>query len=165
MLSIWPDCGFDLFSPEAFAVIMLLESNHPLVNEIQAELMPVLGEAIPSIVDGANLVRVSEFSAPVGSLTLYQGFAFGLSCLVHGAAESEPDEVALVVSLCHLDRQPKLNVDVVWGHPSGYVEIAFSSASSSEDWPLVTSELVREVRVRLPEFIAALQIAVRRGHP
>jgi hypothetical protein len=140
-------------------------SIHPLVKQLQGELMPVLREVIPTVVDCSPSARVSEFAIPVGSSTTYQGFHFGLSCLLSGVPESAPDEVALVISACHLDRQPRLNAEVVWGNPSGHVEAELSSASSSDNWPLATSEWVGQLRLKLPHLVAVLRTAAQRGHP
>jgi hypothetical protein len=140
-------------------------SDHPLVKKIQAELMPVLREALPSVAACSDSVRVFEFGISVGSATPFQGFSLGLSCLWLGVPETEPDEVSLAICVCHLDHQPLINIEVDWGYTSGQNEAEFSSAPSSEFWPLATPEVLREIGLRLPQFIESLRVAARRGHP
>jgi hypothetical protein len=141
-------------------------TQHALVAKLEAELLPSLQEALPRLHAIGPAVRASVFALPFGSATSYQGFHLGISCLLPVGTETEPDEVALVVSACHLDREPKLNADVSWGHPSGAVEAELAqSIGSSERWPLATAERLAEVRGELPRLIELLCLAVKRGHP
>lgn len=143
---------------------MSLAASHPLVVSLEAELLPHCRSALQELSQVAPSAKASIFALPVGAATSYQGYHFGISCLLSGVAASETDEVALVISLCHLDRVPRLNAEIVWG--SGKIEADLAgSAGSSEDWPFATSERVAEVRSQLPRLVEALCFAVQRATP
>jgi hypothetical protein len=69
--------------------------------------------------------------------------------------------VALIVGLKHLDKTPVIyNAEVVWGHPSGSVEADILTGPVE-----FSAERLEEIVERLPELLAGLQRAIRRGHP
>jgi hypothetical protein len=77
------------------------------------------------------------------------------------AAPDEPDNVALDVGLAHLDTTPLIHwADVVWGSPHAHVE-----AHLFPEPVVFSEENLGEVLRRLPELLAALQEALRRGRP
>lgn len=141
-------------------------THHPIVSQLEAGLLPGLHALVLELSAAAPSVQASVFAVPVGSSTPYQGFHIGISCLLPGVSEPEPDEVALVVSACHLDRQARLNAEVVWCHPSGHVEASLSrGAASSEHWPFATPERIAAVLAELPRLLRVFTHAVQRGHP
>jgi hypothetical protein len=76
---------------------------------------------------------------------------------------SEADNVALSISLSKLTSTPKLNADVCWGHPSGYLEAEFTSSDLDfndetleklyADLPRLSESLIEAVRRRKPKII------------
>jgi hypothetical protein len=138
--------------------------QHCLVVQLKAELMPLLHEALTVLEEQLPSVRSSVFAYPTGSATSFQGFIFGVSCVLSGVPDSDLDNVSLVVCACYLNEHPRLNADVTWGN--GHVEADLShGASSSEHWPVATSERYSEVRTELPRLISVLGQAALRGRP
>jgi hypothetical protein len=94
----------------------------------------------------------------------YLGHSMHVSCLLHYKhALSEADNVALSISLSKLTSTPKLNADVCWGHPSGYLEAEFTSSDLDfndetleklyADLPRLSESLIEAVRRRKPKII------------
>ena len=138
--------------------------RHPLVVRLFSEVLPVLRVAADRLSATIPSIRVSVFAGPCGVATSFQGFHAGISCLLPDGHDI--DEVALVVALCHLDREPRIDADVCWGHPSGQSEMTLWGAVETSDlWPLATPERERELHAALPRLVEALETAVRRGHP
>lgn len=137
-------------------------TQHSLVAQLKAELLPLLREAVQFLEAQIPSARTSVFAYPVGSATSFQGFNVGISCILSGAPDSQPDEVSLVVCVCYLNERPRLSADVAWG--DGYVEAELShGASSSEHWPFATPERYSEIRAELPRLISVLGQAALRG--
>ncbi len=106
-------------------------------------------------------VTMNIYDGPVGEHTNWRGHDIGIECTFKNVASEFPDNVALSVSLKHLHKTPSIDAaDVVWGHPSGYVEASVLPASV-EFSPDRLAELVK----RLPELFTALKQAIRRGRP
>ncbi len=145
---------------------MKTELVPPLVEQLQQSVLPLLHQSATDLATAVPGLLCSVSAEAVGSNTSYQGFQFSLSCLLPDRNASVPDEVALVVDLCHLDQVPRLSAAVVWGHPSGASEASLRpEALSSEEWPHVTQELITELEARLPALVAALRQAAMRGVP
>lgn len=145
---------------------MKTEHVPPLVEQLQQFVLPLFRESANDLATALPGIHCSVGAQAVGSNTSYQGFQFSLSCLLPNREASLPDEVALVVDLCHLDRVPRLCAAVVWGHPSGKSEASLCpEALSSEEWPHVTQELFAELEAKLPALVAALRQAALRGGP
>ena len=97
----------------------------------------------------------------VGELTGWQGHDVGIECTFKNVAPEWPDNVALSVSLKHLHDTPSIHsADVVWGHPSGYVEASLLPASVE-----FSPDFLVKLIERMPELFAAFKQAVRRGRP
>lgn len=126
--------------------------------------MPQLERAAFMLNQSLSQAKASAFSGPIGSATAHQGYHFGIECLFPSAAVSQADNVALIVSACHLDREPRLSADVCWGHPSGQVEVSLSEAPS-EQWPFASAVRVDEVISALPRLLDAFSLAAKRGPP
>jgi len=111
-------------------------------------------------------VRARAYSAPVGSMTEYQGHAFYVDCILTDASEDESDNVALSVHLMHLTTHPRINADVCWGHPSGYIEAElWPDLESSRDWPVATEETLEHLSAGMSRLFGALIDAIRRRRP
>jgi hypothetical protein len=139
-------------------------AQHSLVALLEAELLPLLRESLPVLEAQAPSAQFSVFANPVGSATSFQGFSVGISSMLSGVPDSQPDEVSLVVCVCHLSERLRLNADVTWS--DGYVEAELShGASSSKHWPFATPERYSEIRAELPRLISVLGQAAQRGRP
>jgi hypothetical protein len=109
--------------------------------------------------------QIHVSSHPTGRLTPFQGHDLSIECL-NPRASGEPDNVALTIALCHLDRNPKLMADVCWGHPSGHVEASLHHDwTTSSDWPAVTNESIDALDRALPRLFDALRTALDRERP
>ncbi|MDX3970107.1 MAG: hypothetical protein QHD01_26385 [Bradyrhizobium sp.] len=130
-------------------------------SQLRARLMPILQRWEQELRrDNPNLTT-NIYDWPVGELTTWQGHDIGIDCLFKNVAPEWPDNVALSVSLKHLDKSPSLHsADVVWGHPSGYVEASLLPTSVE-----FSPNHLAKVIEGLPELFTALKQAIRRGRP
>ena len=134
---------------------------HPLVQHLEDRLLQLLRNLIDEVPRWNPRAAAAIFSNPIGSNTDYQGWNLGIACRLMDARESEPDEVALMVSLCHLDGDPRVNADVAWN--TGIIEAEYMKYESSEEWPLATEQEINQVLEVLPKLLRALENAVRSG--
>ncbi|NMO18149.1 hypothetical protein HPC49_14170 [Pyxidicoccus fallax] len=131
------------------------------VTKLRHELLPLLEEQVRQLQLEHPGVAISVWDSPVGSRTTYQGHCLGIDCVLANQGSNEPDNVALELSVKHLDREPLIDAAIVgWGHPSDHVEadLVVEPVAFSE-------EQLRRVLDRLPELIAALRRALHRGRP
>lgn len=60
-----------------------------------------------------------------------------LECVFPQAGKDAPDNVAVMIGLCHLNSRARIMTEVVWGHPSGHPEVEFRDNSlTNSDWPV-----------------------------
>jgi hypothetical protein len=131
------------------------------VSQLRASLLPILQGWEQELRRGYPDVTMNIYDWPVGEVTDWQGHDIGIECMFKNAAPEWPDNVALSVSLKHLHKTPSIvSAEVVWGHPSGYVEASVLPASV-EFSPDCLVELIE----RLPELFTVLEQAIRRGRP
>ena len=110
-------------------------------------------------------IGVRAYSCSVGPGSGYNGHSLFVDCIIIDA-HKEPDSVALGVQIAYLTTRPRINADVVWGHPSEYVEATFfEDWQSPEDWPEVSDELLEKRYADIPRLMSALSEAIRRRHP
>jgi hypothetical protein len=131
------------------------------VSQLRASLLPILQAWEQELRREYPDLTTSIYDGAVGTLTDWRGHDIGIECMFKNAAPGWPDNLALSVSLKHLHKTPSIDsADVVWGHPSGYVEANVLPASV-EFSPNRLVELIE----RLPELFTALKGAIRRGRP
>jgi len=131
------------------------------VSQFRASLLPILQAWEQELRREYPDVRVNVYDCPVGKLANWQGHDIGIECTFENAAPELPDNVALSASLKHLHKTPSIDsADVVWGHPSGYVEASVLPASVE-----FSPERLVVLVERLPEMFTALKEAIRRGRP
>ena len=133
----------------------------PVVAELENRLLPRLAEAARQIEQDFTPVRTRSWSAPVGSLTEYQGHTVGLECYFSDAPPDAPDSLGLDISVRHLTTAPELaEAYVAWNSPSGTCEIDLI------EHPVpFSSEALASLEARFGELIAAVRRAVCRGKP
>ena len=125
----------------------------PIVEVLEERLLGRLEEAATRLTRQYPRLKIQTWSAPVGSLTAYQGHDLGIDCLDPAARESEPGSVALTIGVRHLTSEPMLcTADVCWaqGGPSGGLDLLPEPVA----WSL---EALRSVEARLPELIESLE--------
>jgi hypothetical protein len=104
-------------------------------------------------------VRVVEFFSALPARS--NGCLLGLECFLAAAPPSQPDLVALSISVVDLTTAPRIDsADVCWGHPSGCVELEVF-----EEPAVLSEDALRKLREQMPNLGAALRNALRRGHP
>ncbi len=131
------------------------------VSQFRASLLPILQVWEQELVREYPDVKVNIYDCPVGKPTNWQGHDIGIACTFRNVAPEWPDHVALSASLKRLHKTPSIDsADVVWGHPSGYVEASVLPASVE-----FSSDRLVELIERLPELFTALKQAIRRGRP
>ncbi|MBR0755822.1 hypothetical protein JQ604_26930 [Bradyrhizobium jicamae] len=131
------------------------------VSQMRASLLPILQVWEQELRRDFPDVTTNMYDHSVGALTDWNGHVVGIDCLLKQAAPTSPDNLALEVSLRHLHKAPSLDsADVVWGHPSGYVE-----ASVLPAYVAFSSDHLAELVKRLPELFTALKQAIRQGRP
>ncbi len=137
-----------------------------VVETLEAKLLVPFENLAKRLTNEFPNVQARAYSTSVGSLTEYQGHLICVDCLLTDASHDETDNVALCVDLAYLTTHPKINADVVWGHPSGHSEADFfSDWQSSSDWLEVSDETLESLYADLPRLCETLIEAVRRRKP
>ncbi|MBH5387196.1 hypothetical protein [Bradyrhizobium diversitatis] len=130
-------------------------------SKLRARLMPILQRWEQELRRDNPNITTKIYDWPIGRLTSWQGHDIGIECVFKNVVPEWPDNVALSISLKHLDKSPSIqSADVVWGHPSGYVEASLLPTSVE-----FSPNHLAEVIERLPELFTALKQAIRRGRP
>lgn len=133
---------------------------NPVVENLERELLTPFREMAENLSSQFPQLKANVHSQSVGSPTEYSGHQIVIDCLLADAPGDRPDNVALSVSLYQLAANPKINADVCWGHPSGYVEAEFSPE------PLeVSDKVLNDLRAALTRLCESLSKAIRRGRP
>ncbi|MCM2567258.1 hypothetical protein O3299_13035 [Janthinobacterium sp. SUN176] len=133
----------------------VLSHTHPLVLQLENDLLPLFRAALPSLAAAAPQVLASVFAFSSGTASAFQDYHFGISCLLADVPEDAPEEVALLVSVTGLDAGARLSAQVVWGQPSGRVEMQAGLDADS----------LQALHAALPGLLAGLQQAASRGRP
>jgi hypothetical protein len=133
----------------------ILSHTHPLVLQLENDLLPLFRAALPPLAAAAPQVLASVFAFSSGTASAFEDYHFGISCLLAGVPEDAPEEVALLVSVTGLDTSARLSAKVVWGQPSGLVEM--QTELLDDDLPAL--------HAALPGLLASLQQASSRGRP
>ncbi|WP_426070739.1 hypothetical protein [Janthinobacterium sp. DSP2-3-3] len=133
----------------------VLSHTHPLVLQLENDLLPLFRAALPPLAAAAPQVLASVFAFSSGTASAFQDYHFGISCLLEAVSEDAPEEVALLVSVTGLDAGAQLSAQVVWGQPSGLVEM--QAELQAGDLPAL--------HAALPRLLASLQQAASRGAP
>lgn len=131
------------------------------VSQLRARLLPILQSCEQELKREHPDLTTNIYDWPVGELTSWQGHDIGMECLFKNVPPQRPDHIALSVSLKHLDKTPSLaSADVMWGHPSGYIEASLFPESVE-----FSPDSLAEAIEGLPELFTALKQAIRRGRP
>ncbi|PIG29582.1 hypothetical protein CLU93_3892 [Janthinobacterium sp. 35] len=133
----------------------VLAHTHPLVLQLENDLLPLFRAALPPLAAAAPQVLASVFAFSSGTASAFEDYHFGISCLLADVPEDAPEEVALLVSVTGLDAGARLSAQVVWGQPSGLVEAQTELLDG--DLPAL--------HAALPGLLASLQQAASRGAP
>ncbi|PLY42336.1 hypothetical protein CSZ94_11050 [Janthinobacterium sp. ROICE36] len=118
-------------------------------------MLPLFRAALPPLATAAPQVLASVFAFSSGTASAFEDYHFGISCLLGEVSEDAPEEVALLVSVTGLGAGARLNAKVVWGQPSGLVEMQ----TELQDGELPA------LHAALPRLLACLQQAACRGRP
>ena len=133
----------------------VLAHTHPLVLQLENDLLPLFRAALPPLAAAAPQVLASVFAFSSGTASAFEDYHFGISCLFGEVPEDAPEEVALLVSVTELGADARLSAKVVWGQPSGLVEM--QAELQDGDLPAL--------HAALPGLLASLQQAASRGAP
>ena len=133
----------------------VLAHTHPLVLQLENDLLPLFRAALPPLAAAAPQVLASVFAFSSGTASAFEDYHFGISCLLADVPEDASEEVALLVSVTGLDASARLSAQVVWGQPSGLVEA--HAELDAGDLPAL--------HAALPGLLASLQQAASRGAP
>ena len=133
----------------------VLVHTHPLVLQLENDLLPLFRAALPPLAVAAPRALASVFAFSSGTASAFEDYHFGISCLLADVSEDAPEEVALLVSVTGLDASARLSAQVVWGQPSGLVEA--HAEPDAGDLPAL--------HAALPGLLASLQQAASRGAP
>jgi hypothetical protein len=136
--------------------------SFPLVRYLERHLLPSLHALINEVPTWERHAVAVVFSNSIGSRTDFQGWSIGVSCFREDADAGDQEQVSLMVNLCHLDKEARINADVAW--TSGFIEAEYTATRSHEDWPLASPTEVGDVLAQLPRLVQSLRAAVERGH-
>ena len=133
----------------------VLAHTHPLVRQLENDLLPLFRAALPPLAAAAPRALASVFAFSSGTASAFQDYHFGISCLLEDIPDDAPEEVALLVSVTGLESDARLSAQVVWGQPSGRVEM--QAELQADDLPAL--------HAALPGLVDGLQQAASRGTP
>ncbi|MDO8034495.1 hypothetical protein O3297_13850 [Janthinobacterium sp. SUN128] len=133
----------------------VLVHTHPLVLQLENDLLPLFRAALPPLAAAVPRALASVFAFSSGTASAFQDYHFGISCLLEDMPDDAPEEVALLVSVTGLDAGARLSAQVVWGQPSGRVEMQAGLDADS----------LQALHAALPGLLAGLQQAASRGRP
>lgn len=133
----------------------VLSHTHPLVLQLENDLLPLFRAALAPLAAAAPQVLASVFAFSSGTASAFEDYHFGISCLLADVPEVAPEEVALLVSVTGLDAGARLSAKVVWGQPSGLVEMQAELEAGA----------LPALHAALPGLLASLQQAASRGRP
>lgn len=138
--------------PPAMTVLV---HTHPLVRQLENDLLPLFRAALPPLAAAAPRALASVFAFSSGTASAFQDYHFGISCLLEDVPDDAPEEVALLVSVTGLESGARLSAQVVWGQPSGRVEMQAEALADE----------LQALHAALPGLLAGLQQAASRGVP
>ncbi len=140
---------------------------NPLVAKLEEKLLPEFRKIANRINQTIPNVSARAYSSSSGLLTEFQGHDFFIDCILTDASHDETDNVALGIQLCHLTTIPRISVGVCWGHPSAHSEADFPDywIGSSNDWLIVSDEVLEDLYRDLPRLYEALFKALKRRKP
>jgi hypothetical protein len=131
------------------------------VSQLRDGLLPILRAWEQELRREYPDVKTNIYDCPIGKRTDWQRHTIGIECILKNVALAWPDNVALSVSLKHLHKTPSIDsADVVWGHPSGYVEASLLPTSVE-----LSPDRLVELIEQLPELFTAFKGAIRQGRP
>ena len=133
----------------------VLVHTHPLVLQLENDLLPLFRAALPPLAAAAPRALASVFAFSSGTASAFQDYHFGISCLLDDVSDDAPEEVALLVSVTGLESSARLSAQVVWGQPSGQVEMQAEALADE----------LQALHAALPSLLAGLQQAASRGAP
>ena len=133
----------------------VLVHTHPLVLQLENDLLPLFRAALPPLAAAAPRALASVFAFSSGTASAFQDYHFGISCLLDDVPDDAPEEVALLVSVTGLESSARLSAQVVWGQPSGQVEMQAEALADE----------LQALHAALPSLLAGLQQAASRGAP
>lgn len=133
----------------------VLAHTHPLVLQLENDLLPLFRAALPALAAAAPRALASVFAFSSGTASAFQDYHFGISCLLEDVPEDAPEEVALLVSVTGLESGTRLSAQVAWGQPSGRVEMQAELPASD----------LAALHAALPGLLVSLQQAASRGGP
>jgi hypothetical protein len=132
-----------------------------LIEDVERRFLPTLREAGAAIAKDYPYVKVDAgYSNPFGEATDSPGHAIGISCLLKNADSDQPDEVVLEIVISQLKSTPVIEADVIWGHPSGYIEMEILPKPVPID-----VEVLGAIERDLSRLIRTLRAAIERGKP
>jgi len=139
---------------------------HSMVEQIERVLLPELQNVASDMRNRHSILEFNVWHGPEGALTDNPGYSIGIECVFPRNGGDIANNVALCIDLSQLATTPKLVADVVWGHPTGEVEISFPERCGSMDqWPEATPQTIAELAEALPKLIKAFETAVQCATP
>ena len=105
-------------------------------------------------------VAINVTSIPLGANTNNKAHLFAIECLLQVERADQPDHIALIIEIDHINSSPTNNAEVIWGDPSNYTE-----AELFENPIPATAEALRKMQSGLTYLFEVLVSAIRRGIP
>jgi hypothetical protein len=138
-----------------------------LIIKLEEKLLPEFQKIANRINQTIPNVKASAYGSSVGSLTQFQGYSFGIDCILTDASDDETDNFALDICLGYLTTTPRICAGVGWGHPSGKSEASFRGWSGMfpDEGIAVSNEVLEDLYRELPRLYETLFEALRRRKP
>lgn len=132
-----------------------------LVAKLEEKLLPEFRKIADRINQTIPNVMASAYGSSVGSLTQFQGYSFGIDCILTDASDDETDNVALDVCLGYLTTTPRICAGVGWGEAS----FREWSGRFPDEGIIVSDEVLEDLYKDLPRLYEALFKALKRRKP
>lgn len=129
--------------------------KHPLVVRLEETLLPEFRRIANQINQIFPNFEASVYSGSVGSLTQYQGYDFGIECLILDASDDEPDYIVLQVGLGYLTTNPRICAD------AGKASFKNWSGMFPNEGIKVTDKILEDLYKDLPRLYEALFEALK----
>lgn len=127
-----------------------------LVQRLKERLVPLMKDEAERISGEFPSVTARFHSFPQEEMHGATFLNFGISCLIMHSAPDKPDLLDLCVSVSDVEKYPKVNADICWGHPSGRIE--------QELYPQpmeISEKALFEIESSMPTFLAKLRALLK----
>ncbi|MCC6738925.1 MAG: hypothetical protein IT452_07745 [Planctomycetia bacterium] len=90
--------------------------QHPISQHLESRCRPQLDALAEVLKKRHPDLQVHVYGHTVGSQTSFQAFELGIECGFPRDVLGTSDNIALSITVSHLDAMPRINAGISWGH-------------------------------------------------